>query len=286
VRFANVQDPAGRAGLAVAIEAGGFKCRWSDDQEYPGDLLTLLREGGAALSRAASVLATGEPVQIDQVTLKPPVPRPEKIICVGLNFRDHISEGGFVEPKVPEVFGRFASSLIGHGEALLRPRESAQLDFEGELAVVIGRRGRRIPSPSALDHVVGYSVFNDGTIRDYQFRTPQWTIGKNFDGTGAFGPALVTSDELPHGPEGLRLTTRLNGDIVQEASLDDMIFGVAELVTLVSEAMTLQPGDVIVCGTPSGVGFARKPPLYMVPGDVCEVEIEKIGLLRNTVSQD
>ena len=151
---------------------------------------------------------------------------------------------------------------------------------------MIGKRARRVPRSSALDYVAGYSVFNDGSIRDYQFRTPQWTLGKNFDGTGAFGPAFVTADELPPGARGLRLTTRLNGSVVQSASLDDMIFDVAALVAILSEAMTLEPGDVLVCGTPSGVGFARKPPLYMIPGDVCEVEIERIGLLQNTIAQD
>lgn len=285
MRFIRVEDRGGRPGLAVHSD-DGFRALWGDASQYPGDLLALLREGGDAMARAASVLSAGELVNLKEVTLKPPVGRPDKIICAGLNFRDHITEGGFKEPQAPEFFGRFPSSLIGHGELLLRPHESDQLDFEGELAAVIGKRARRVPRSSALDYVAGYSVFNDGSIRDYQFRTPQWTLGKNFDGTGAFGPAFVTADELPPGARGLRLTTRLNGSIVQSASLDDMIFDVAALVAILSEAMTLEPGDVLVCGTPAGVGFARQPPLYMIPGDVCEVEIDRIGLLQNTIAQD
>jgi acylpyruvate hydrolase len=165
-------------------------------------------------------------------------------------------------------------------------RESDQLDFEGELAVVIGRPARRVDEGTALDHVAGYRVFNDATLRDYQFRTSQRTLGKNFDGTGAFGPALVTADELPNGAAGLQLTTRLNGEVVQQASLDDMIFGVVPLVAYLSHVTTLVPGDVIACGTPSGVGFVRTPPMWMVPGDLCEVDIERIGRLRNPVVQD
>jgi acylpyruvate hydrolase len=285
VRFIHFADRAGRPGLAVNT-GGGFRGRSSDELQYPGELLALLRQGGDALSRAASALSGGELVDFEEVTLKPPVSRPDKIVCAGLNFRGHIAETGLRQAEVPELFGRFASSLIGCGESLVRPRESEQLDFEGELAVIIGKRGRRVGRAAALEHVAGYSVFNDGSIRDYQFRTAQWTLGKNFDGTGAFGPALVTADELPPGASGLRLTTRLNDKVVQEASLDDMIFGVADLVAIVSEAMTLEPGDVLICGTPSGVGFARKPPIYMVPGDVCEVQIEQIGVLRNTIAQD
>jgi 2-keto-4-pentenoate hydratase/2-oxohepta-3-ene-1,7-dioic acid hydratase in catechol pathway len=181
------------------------------------------------------------------------------------------------------VFARFSSSLIGHKAPLIRPRVSAQFDYEGELVAVIGRSGRRIPKAEALDHVVGYSIFNDASVRDYQLRTTQWTVGKNFDGTGAFGPWLVTPDELPPGASGLKLQTRLQGQVVQQASTADLIFDIAALVSLLSEAFTLEAGDVIVTGTPSGVGFARKPPLFMKAGDTCEVEIEGIGTLINPV---
>jgi 2-keto-4-pentenoate hydratase/2-oxohepta-3-ene-1,7-dioic acid hydratase in catechol pathway len=161
---------------------------------------------------------------------------------------------------------------------------SEQLDYEGELVAVIGKGGRDIPEAEALDHVIAYSVFNDASIRDYQLKTHQWTIGKTFDDTGAFGPYLVTTDELPAGCKGLKLETRLNGEVVQSTSLDDLIFDVAKLVSLLSEAMTLEPGDLIVTGTPSGVGIARDPQLWMKPGDVCEVEIERIGVLSNPVA--
>lgn len=165
----------------------------------------------------------------------------------------------------------------------MRPKISIQLDFEGELALVIGRGGRHIGKDKALQHVAGYSIFNDVSIRDYQTKSPQWTVGKNFDGTGAFGPALVSADTLPPGCAGLSLTTRLNGEVMQSANTRDMIFDVASLIATISEAMTLVPGDVIVSGTPAGIGWARKPPVFMQAGDICEVEIEGIGLLRNPV---
>jgi len=176
--------------------------------------------------------------------------------------------------------------LIGDGAPIVRPRASIQLDFEGELVAIIGKPGRNIDGSDALDHVVGYSIFNDASVRDFQFKSPQWTVGKNFDGTGAFGPCLVTADELPPGGKGLRLQTRLNGEVVQDASTDDMVFDVATLITIISEAMTLNSGDVIVTGTPSGVGLSRKPPLFMRAGDFVEIEIEKIGVLSNPVTEE
>jgi acylpyruvate hydrolase len=284
MRFAHFEAPGG-PGLAVDTP-DGWRGHLCDDPRYPGDLLSLLTGGQDALSRAHALLGGGEAVDLEAVTVKPPVSRPGKIICIGLNFAQHAAEGGYEPPEVPEVFARFSTSLVGAEEPLRRPRESVQLDFEGELAVVIGQPARRVDETEALGHVAGYCVFNDATLRDYQFRTSQWTMGKNFDGTGALGPALVTADELPDGAAGLQLTTRLNGEVVQHASLDDMIFGVAPLVSFLSHVTTLEPGDVIACGTPSGVGFTRTPPLWMVPGDVCEVEIERIGRLRNPIVQD
>jgi 2-keto-4-pentenoate hydratase/2-oxohepta-3-ene-1,7-dioic acid hydratase in catechol pathway len=215
-----------------------------------------------------------------------PLRNPGKIICIGLNYADHSKESGFATPTYPAIFSRYASSLMGAGAAMIRPSVSEQLDYEGELAVVIGKAGRHIPVESALEHVLGYSVFNDGSVRDYQMKSGQWTIGKNFDATGAFGPTLVTADELPPGAKGLKLQTRLNGQVVQEASTDDMLFDVATLISLLSAAHTLQPGDVIVSGTPAGVGMARKPQLWMKPGDICEVEIEKLGLLRTPIAAE
>lgn len=217
----------------------------------------------------------------------PPVPRPGKVLCVGLNYLDHANESPYQGlPDYPAFFPRFASSLIADGAPILRPFVSEQLDFEGELAVIIGKPGRHIAEAAALDHVAGYSVFNDASIRNYQFLGVQWTPGKNFDDTGAFGPELVTADEVPAGARGLRLETRLNGTVVQSASTDDMIFSVARLIALASTFTTLDIGDVIVSGTPAGVGFARKPPLYMKDGDIVEVEIEGIGTLTNPVRDE
>ena len=202
-----------------------------------------------------------------------------------MNYKDHAAESGFEAPKYPALFGRFPSSLIGHGAPIVRPRVSDQLDYEGELVAIIGKPGRNIPKERALEHVAGYSIFNDASIRDYQFKSAQWMIGKNFDSTGAFGPVFVSADELEAGAKGLRLKTRLNGTELQNASTTDMIFDVATQVSLLSDAMLLKPGDVIVTGTPSGVGLAHDPKIFMKPGDLCEVEIEGIGLLSNPVVQ-
>ncbi|MCB1389365.1 MAG: fumarylacetoacetate hydrolase family protein, partial [Rhodobacteraceae bacterium] len=269
---------SGREGLAV-FSGDDWHGLAEGDAGYPGRLEALLAAGPGALTKAAARLESAPRIDRDTVTLRPPLSAPGKIVCIGLNYRDHTAESGFVQPDYPTVFGRFSSSLIGHGAAILRPTLSEQLDYEGELAAVIGRRARHVPEAEALDYVAGYSVFNDASIRDYQFKAPQWTPGKNFDATGAFGPEFVTADELPPGCAGLTLTTRLNGTVVQQASIDDMVFPVARLVSLLSAFMTLEPGDVIVTGTPSGVGLGRQPPLWMVGGDVCEVEIEGVGLL-------
>ena len=246
-------------------------------------IVGLLLASASDLSTVHERLRAAPLLDPDTITVMPPLSAPGKIICIGLNYADHSAESGFAVPSYPTVFGRFASGLIGHGAPMVVPRQSPQLDFEGELVAVIGRGGRDIPADRALEHVAGYSIFNDGSIRDYQFKSPQWTVGKNFDDTGAFGPAYVPASALPPGARGLRLQTRLNGEVVQDASTDDMIFDVATLIATLSEAMALQTGDLIVTGTPAGVGVARKPPLFMKAGDVCEVEIEGIGILRNPV---
>ena len=268
----------GKAGLAASHSDGRFY-----GGPTQGGIGAHLADGLDGLTALGRVLLAQPEVDLAAVEMLPPLPNPPKIICIGLNYADHSAESGFAVPDYPTVFGRFASSLIGHGAPMVRPRVSEQLDYEGEFVAVIGRGGRDIAKARALDHVVAYSLFNDASIRDYQFKAPQWTVGKNFDGTGAFGPWLVTADELPPGCAGLRLTTRLNGEVVQAASTDDLVFDVAALVSTLSEAWTLEPGDVIVTGTPSGVGLARKPPLWMKPGDTCEVELEGLGVLRNPV---
>jgi 2-keto-4-pentenoate hydratase/2-oxohepta-3-ene-1,7-dioic acid hydratase in catechol pathway len=212
-----------------------------------------------------------------------PLQRPPKILCVGLNFKDHSKESNFEQPDYPTMFLRLHTSLVAHNEPIIRPRISDSLDYEGEIAVVLGKGGRHIRKEDALSHVAGYALFNDASVREYQFKTPQWTMGKNFDGTGAFGPDLITTDELPAGIKGLRLETRLNGEIVQSASTDDMVFDVETLIVLLSEAITLEAGDVIVSGTPSGVGWARNPKLLMRHGDVCEVSVTGMGSLHNVI---
>jgi acylpyruvate hydrolase len=273
----------GLSGLAVNAEHG-FRGLTEASPAFPGPLESLVDDPDK-LTRAAKALRAGRPVDIER-----PLPalfaRCEKIICVGLNYVDHAKETNFTPPDYPTLFLRVATSLVGHNAPLLRPRLSEQFDYEGELTAVVGKGGRRIEKNNALDHVAGYTIFNDASVRDYQFKTPQWTAGKNFDGTGAIGPVFVTADELPPGCHGQRLTTRLNGSVVQSASVDDLIFDVATLVSVISEIMTLKPGDLIVTGTPSGVGLARKPPLWMKAGDVCEVEVNGLGVLRNVVVDD
>jgi 2-keto-4-pentenoate hydratase/2-oxohepta-3-ene-1,7-dioic acid hydratase in catechol pathway len=285
MRFVAFRDSAG-LGLAVSQDGRAFRGRRATDRNFPGFLENLVGLDAAEFQAACDTLAQGETIDVDAVTLLPPIARPGKIVCVGLNYADHTAESPYKQPDYPTLFARFASSLIGHGAKLVRPKVSTQFDYEGELAAIVGRGGRHIRREDALGHVFGYSIFNDASVRDYQFKSPQWTMGKNFDGTGAFGPAVVTVDELPPGCRGLKLETRLNGQVVQSAKIDDLVFDIAALISIVSEGITLEPGDLFVTGTPSGVGAARKPPLWMKPGDLCEVEIEKIGVLANKVADE
>ena len=280
MRFARIQV-AGRQGLALEND-GKLTGLFDDEAGFPGTLDALVAKGPEGFHRAADALKKGHAIDAGQVVYLPPF-RGQKILCVGLNYVDHSKESGYALPDYPTVFARFATSLLGHKQAIVRPRASTQLDFEGELVAVIGKGGRMIAEDRALDHVAGYSIFNDGSIRDFQHRTPQWTVGKNFDRTGGFGPTFVTADELPPGAAGLTLETKLNGETVQKASTSDMVFSVAKLVSILSQAMTLEPGDVFVTGTPSGVGAARKPPLWMKAGDVCTVSIDKLGVLENSI---
>ena len=251
------------------------------------DLVTIYPDAASAVDLAlnTSKFAAGDEVSISGVELLCPVPRPGKIICIGLNYRAHALEGGFPIPDYPAVFMRGPTSLLAPGGAMIYPECSEQLDFEAELAVVIGKTATNVSVADALDYVAGYSCFNDGSVRNYQRKSTQWTMGKNFDATGGFGPELVTPDELPAGASGLRLVSRLNGQIMQDSNTSDMIFDVANLIAILSEGMTLEPGDVIAAGTPSGVGYARTPPVFMKPGDICEIEIEGIGILSNTIAR-
>ncbi|MEW6121987.1 MAG: fumarylacetoacetate hydrolase family protein [Pseudomonadota bacterium] len=269
---------AGRTGLALRTSDGLRDLG-------PRSLESVLAAGPEAL--AACAAADGPLLDPAAIAYRPVLERPGKILCIGLNYVDHAAESPYLKvPDYPAVFPRFSSSLVGHGAPIVRPSVSQDLDFEGEVAVIVGRSGRHIPKAAALDHVAGYSIFNDASLRDYQFKSAQWTVGKNFDGTGPFGPEFVTADELPPGAHGLKIETRLNGAVVQSASTADMCFDVATLVSIISEVMTLEAGDVIMTGTPAGVGFARKPPLFMRDGDVCEVEVEGLGILRNPVRDE
>ncbi len=267
----------GVEGLAVQVDGA-----WRD--LGPRDLVEVIRGGGAQ----DPAIAKGAPqIDLGAVRLLPPIPRPGKILCVGLNYVDHAAESPYLNvPAYPAFFARFSSSLIADGAPIVRPDCSPELDFEGELVAVIGKRARHVSEAQALSCVAGYSIFNDGSIRNYQFLAPQWTPGKNFDNTGAFGPEFVTADELPAGAKGLLLEVFLNGNKMQSANTSDMVFSVAALVSKASEFMTLEPGDIIVTGTPAGVGFARKPQVFMRDGDTVEVVIERIGRLVNPVRNE
>ncbi|WP_028604136.1 fumarylacetoacetate hydrolase family protein [Ottowia thiooxydans] len=261
------------------------------DVTLPTSLRSLLTQTGGDLGAIGHKLqaATQDSAKwlaLSSVQLAPLVPDAGKIICVGLNYAEHAKEGGNARPEYPSLFMRGTTSLVAHGAAIVRPPVSDKLDYEAELAVVIGKRVHRAKAADALEAVAGYACFNDGTLRDYQRKTTQWTIGKNFDLTGGFGPWLVTPGELPRGGKGLSIVSRLNGRVMQNANTDDMLWSVAELIEIISECTTLEPGDVIATGTPSGVGYARTPPVFMKPGDVVEIEIDGVGCLRNPIRDE
>ncbi len=250
----------------------------------PSTLDELLRQGDSGMNAAKSTLASATKRQpLAGITYLPPLQNPAKAFAIGLNYAEHAAESNFEAPKFPVIFHRYPSSWVAHEQALVRPKISEQFDYEAELVAVIGKGGRYISKEKALEHVAGYSLFNDGSIRDHQFRSTQWMMGKNFDASGSFGPEFVTADELPSGATGLQMQCRLNGVVLQNTNTSQMIFDIATLVAACSEAMALQPGDIIITGTPSGVGLARKPQLWMKAGDVCEVEVEGIGILRNRI---
>lgn len=236
-----------------------------------------------ALDQASTLVASEQPDYAhDAITYAPVIPDPGKIICVGLNYRDHVAETGRAVTEKPALFARFATSQVGHLQPIVRPSVSEQFDYEGELAVVIGRAARHVQREDALRYVAGYSCYNEGSVRDWQRHTSQFLAGKTFDRSGAFGPWLVTSDEIPD-PSRLTLRTRLNGETVQQTTTDLLITDVPGLIAYCSTITVLMPGDVIVTGTPGGVGFKRSPPLFMKPGDTVEVDISGIGVLCNPV---
>ena len=257
-------------------------------QAHPGighDLMRLITDPALmARIRAEGMGQPTLPVTAIQPAL--PVAHPGKVICLGLNYVDHVKEGGYDIPTYPALFIRTLTSLMPAGAPMIRPACSERLDYEAELMVLIGRGGRHIDEAHALDHVFGYTIFNDGSIRDYQRKTHQWTPGKNFDATGAIGPVVVTPDELPPGASGLRIQTRVGAEVLQDASTADMMWTVARTIATLSEYTTLEPGDMIAMGTPPGVGHARTPPRWLRPGEVVEVEIEGIGICANPVRDE
>jgi 2-keto-4-pentenoate hydratase/2-oxohepta-3-ene-1,7-dioic acid hydratase in catechol pathway len=238
-----------------------------------------------ALKEAAGAVAKAARHPLADITWLPVVPNPDKILCIGLNYENHRKETGREEVENPTVFGRFANSQTGHLANMIRPRVSSHLDYEGELALIIGKPGRYISRKDAWGHIAGYACYNEGSVRDYQRHTSQFTPGKNFPNTGAFGPWMVTPDEAGDlGP--LRLQTRLNGEVMQDTTISQMIFDIPRQIEYCSAFTRLEPGDVIVTGTPGGVGSRRTPPVWMKSGDVVEVEIDRIGLLRNVVADE
>ena len=262
------------------------------DSSAPTDLGEWLRRGNGDLS-ALRELAKKAPASARRplagLKYALPVARPGKIICLGLNYLDHVKEGPQKDniPKFQSIFFRMASSLVPNGQPLLRPKKSIQFDYEGELVVIIGKRAKHLTLENATDCVAGYTCGNEGSIREYQRHTTQWGMGKNFDQTGSIGPWMVTADELPKGGKGLKIETRLNGNTMQSSNTDLFMFPVAESLVYLTEGITLEPGDILFTGTPSGVGHARKPePVWMKAGDTAEVEIQGIGVLRNSIEDE
>ncbi|MDR3512728.1 MAG: fumarylacetoacetate hydrolase family protein [Caulobacteraceae bacterium] len=248
------------------------------------DLLSVLRAD--AVEEIEKAARSGGPTYaVEEIEFLPVIPNPPKIICIGINYDTHRAEGGREPPTKPFVFARFANSQVGHAQPMLVPRESGKFDYEGEIAVIIGKRGRRIAQADAWAHIAGYAPYNDGSVRDWQRHSPQWVPGKNFVGTGAFGPWMATRGEIADNQE-LHLTTRLNGQVMQSASSHDMIFSIPALIEYCSTFTELEPGDVIVTGTPGGIGAARDPQVFLKDGDLVEVEVAEVGSLRNPVEAE
>lgn len=255
--------------------------------DLPNDMRGLIQDDEARdkISEALSTYA-GRVIEQDSVDWALPVLDPDKILCLGLNYVDHAKEGNNVIAEHPTIFMRTVESLAAHQQPLVLPKVNDQLDYEAELMLVIGKTAKYLNRENALDHVWGYSLFNDGSMRPYQRWSSQWTLGKNFDQTGGFGPWVVTADELSPGAVGLDIQMRLNGAVMQHANTSDMVFDVVTTLVELTECMTLRPGDCIAMGTPAGVGYPRTPPVFMKPGDIAEVEVEGIGTLRNSIAAE
>jgi acylpyruvate hydrolase len=261
------------------------------DNRLSGNLADVLAATGGDLAPLAQLAARAPAAthrMLESITYGLPVARPSKIVCLGLNYLEHVKEGSQRDniPKYPTIFLRGQSSLVPHEAPLIRPRVSEQLDYEAEMVAVVGRRAKHLTKESALSCIVGYSCFNEGSVREFQRHTTQWGMGKNFDRTGGFGPWLVSADELPNAGTGLTIQSRLNGHVMQSDNTANMMFPLIETLVYITQGITLEPGDLIVTGTPSGVGHARKPPVWMKPGDVCEIDIQDIGVLRNPIADE
>jgi len=277
-------DDGMRIGVVIADKVVDIS---SVDGNAPRDIQdVIINDAFAQLKQIAANASDKEMLEYNSLSFAVPICAPGKILCLGLNYMEHVNEGIFDKQPFPTIFMRTATSMIAHNEPIIRPTVSETLDYEAELAVIIGKRSRHLTKANALDAVAGYSCANDGSVREFQRHTIQWTMGKNFDSTGPFGPIFVTADELPAGAKGLSIECRLNGVTVQSSNTDMMMFPVVETLVYITKGLTLEPGDVILMGTPSGVGHARKPPLWMKHGDIVEVEIENVGLLRNTVKDE
>ncbi len=273
-------EHAGKASFGAVIGDGVIDLQRLLEGRF-ADLKSLLEGDGIAVAAAAIEGRTPD-LKLTDVRFLPVIPNPDKIWCAGLNYGEHVRETGREISEKPMFFLRVADSQVGHGEAIPRPPESIKLDYEGEIAIVIGKGGRRIREEDAWEHIAGYACYNDGSVRDWQLHTAQWAPGKNFWRTGGFGPWLVTADEIEPGA-CLSLVTRLNGQEVQRATTDMMLHSIPRQIAYASTVAPLRPGDVFVTGTPGGIGAKRTPPLWMKPGDVVEVEVERVGTLRNTI---
>jgi 2-keto-4-pentenoate hydratase/2-oxohepta-3-ene-1,7-dioic acid hydratase in catechol pathway len=286
MHLATIQTPFGAR--AATLWENNYIDIHATDSVLPGTLRQLLEEGPAAL-RAAEFACRREKVveyPADQVRLLPPIPNPHKIICLGLNYSDHAKESGAQVPKDPIIFSKYASALVGHEDAILLPPVSSEVDYEVELVVVVGKRGRPKSAEDGMNFVAGYTIGHDVSARDWQLKKDgrQWMVGKTFDTFAPTGPHLVTKNEIPD-PHSLNICLRLNGETMQESNTSQMIFSVGAILAYLGQVFTLEPGDLVFTGTPSGVGFTRKPPVYLKPGDVVEIEIERLGILRNRVTQ-
>jgi 2-keto-4-pentenoate hydratase/2-oxohepta-3-ene-1,7-dioic acid hydratase in catechol pathway len=286
MRLATIQT---RTGPTLVVQQGNHYVDVpAGSPALPGCVRELLEHGPSGLRQAAEATPqrTTTRMEVASAKLLPPIPDPHKIICLGLNYRDHAAESGAPIPKEPVLFSKYATALIGHGEPIVLPPVSKEVDYEAELVIVVGKRGRPRSEQEARDYIAGYTIGHDVSARDWQLRKDQkqWMVGKTFDTFAPTGPVLVTADELPD-PHHLAIRLRLNGQTMQDSNTSQMVFSVPQVLVYLAQVLTLEPGDLIFTGTPPGVGFARKPPVFLKPGDVAEVEIEGIGVLRNPVVQ-